>query len=90
MATLFCKWPPQDEIKAQNYNDECTIHNPDIGATWAVVRQDKHSNWTVPLMGPPWSFDGVNEVVEPPSCAALRIDAVVVEYPEWYDPEEEV
>lgn len=83
MATLFCKWPSQDQAKANAYNDECTAQNPDLGATWALVRQDQNGNWTVPLLGAPWSFDGVTPFDEPASCAALREDAVVVETPEW-------
>lgn len=83
MATLFCKWPVHDEAKAIAYNLECTAQNPDTGATWALVRQDKNENWTVPLLGPPWSFDGISEFQEPVSCAALRADAVIVETPEW-------
>ena len=29
----------------------------------------------------------VAEVAEPPSCATLRVDAVVVDFPEWPDEE---
>lgn len=83
MSTLFCKWPPTDQAKAIAYNDECTAQNPDVGSIWGNVREDKNGNWTVPLLGPPWSYDGVNVVAEPPSCALLRVDAVVVETPEW-------
>lgn len=88
MATRFCKWPPQDRAKATAYNNECTARNPDIGSTWALSREDKNGNWTVPLLGPPWSYDGVNVFAEPASCAALRVDAVIVETAEW--PEVEV
>lgn len=83
MSTLFCKWPPTEQAKAIAYNDECTVQNPDVGSVWGNVRQDKNGNWTVPLLGPPWSFDGVTTFPEPPTCAALRVDAVVVETPEW-------
>lgn len=89
MATLFCKWPAQDEAKAQAYNDECTVQNPDAGAIWSNVRLDRNGNWTVALLGPPWSFDGVVPFPEPPSCAILREAAVVVETPEWPLVEEE-
>lgn len=83
MSTLFVKFPPHAQADAIAYNDECTVHNPDVGATWGNVRVDRNGNWTVPLLGPPWSYDGVNTVPEPPSCAALRVDAVVVEASEW-------
>jgi len=83
MSTLFCKWPAPDRAKAEAYNDECTVQNPDIGATWSNVRDDRNGNWTVPLLGAPWSFDGINAFAEPSSCLALRGDAVVVENPEW-------
>jgi hypothetical protein len=92
MATLFCKWPSNDEASANAYKAECDaeyeafIANagfPEPGAIWALVREDKNGNWTVPLFGPPWAHDGVNPITEPSSCAALRVDAVVVETPEW-------
>jgi hypothetical protein len=89
MATLFCKWPEADQAKALAYNAECTAQNPDVGATWANVRQDRNNNWTVPLLGPPWSFDGVTPFPEPASCLVLRVDAVVVEAPEWPVPSED-
>lgn len=89
MSTLFCKWPPSEQGKAEAYEAECTAQNPDVGATWALVREDRNGNWTVPLLGPPWSYDGINAFPEPASCAALRVDAVVVQTPEWPEPPEE-
>jgi hypothetical protein len=95
MATLFCKWPPQDQAKALAYNAECSAQyellTSEENAVWANVRVDQNGNWTVPLLGPPWFFIAPNDFEEPASCAALRVDAVVVETPEWPTslPEEE-
>lgn len=89
MTTLFCKWPESDKAKADAYLAECNIQNPDTGATWALVRQDRNGNWTVPLLGPPWVYDGGVPFPEPETCAALRADAVVVETPEWPIPTDE-
>lgn len=89
MSTLFCKWPAADQAEAVNYNDVCGLNHPEgPEAIWANVRQDTNDNWTVPLMGPPWSFDGINPFAEPSACLAAREDAVVVENPEWPEPEE--
>lgn len=88
MSTRFCKWPPTEQAKAIAYNDECTAQSPDVGSVWGNVREDKNGNWTVPLLGPPWSYDGVNVFPEPASCAALRVDAVVVDTPEFPEVEE--
>lgn len=93
MATLFCKWTPSEQAKAVAYEAECTAQYR-IAASlpsgkWALVREDKNGNWTVPLLGPPWSWDGVSSFPEPASCLALRVDAVVVETPEWPVVEEE-
>lgn len=86
MATLFCKWPPENEAGALAYLAECNaqalaqLNEP----VWAPApRLDRNGNHTVALFGPPWSFDGVNPFPEPASCLALRVDAVVVETPEW-------
>lgn len=91
MSTLFCKWPANGQLDAEAYEAECTVEyvlmSEEIGGRWALVREDRNGNWTVPLYGPPWSFDGVSPIGEPASCAALRVDAVVVETPEW--PEED-
>lgn len=92
MATLFCKWPGNSLAAAEAYKAEADARYeeflsnagfPEPGAIWALIREDKNGNWTVPLFGPPWSHDGINPVAEPGSCAALRADAVVVETPEW-------
>jgi hypothetical protein len=87
MSTLFVKFPPTDQVAATAYNDECGVHlramTGEVDGIWGLVRVDRNGNWTVPLYGPPWSWDGVNTVAEPPSCAALRVTAVVVETPEW-------
>lgn len=91
MATLFCKWPPAEKSGADVYKAECDTQFAAItnepGGVWALVREDKNGNWTVPLFGPPWP-SAEDPVSEPPSCAALRADAVVVETPEWPEPED--
>ncbi len=90
MTTLFVKFPPTDEAKAIAYEAECSeeLHAAYPEETvWYVPRQDKNGNWTVALYGPPFKIGGV-EVSEPPSCAALRVDAVVVETPEWQEEED--
>ena len=88
MATLFCKWPPNDQTSAQAYLDECdaqlAIAIGEPGAKWAnAPREDQNGNWTVALLGPPWKWQLGTPFAEPASCAALREDAVVVETPEW-------
>jgi hypothetical protein len=101
MSTLFVKFPPDKEADALAYEAECTAHYRALNSAFAsehwgltqqdgqgpwFLRQDRNSNWTVQLFGPPWVYGG-NVVTEPASCAALRVDAVAVETPEW--PEEE-
>jgi len=87
MSTLFCKWPAADKAGADAYNAECAAQyealtsEPD--AVWAIVREDRNGNWTVPLLGPPWFYMVADDFAEPASCAALRVGAVVVETPEW-------
>lgn len=97
MATPFCKWPANDQAGANNYKAVCDAeyeaflednNAPEPGAIWALVREDKNGNWAVPLFGPPWSWDGVNAISEPAACLAARADAVVVDSPEWPEPEE--
>lgn len=97
MATLFCKWPANQKGGADTYKAVCDAAYedfldvngaPEPGAIWALVREDKNGNWTVPLFGPPWSFDGINPISEPAACLSAREDAVVVESPEWPEPEE--
>lgn len=87
MATLFCKWPPADKAKADAYNAECRdqyeLLTSEVNAIWAIVREDANGNWTVPLLGPPWFYMFENDFAEPPTCLALRGDAVVVATPEW-------
>jgi len=92
MSTLFVKHPPADQAGSIAYCNECNARYeqflsdnsaPEPGAIWYIPREDKNGNWTVALFGPPWSWDGINTVPEPASCAALRVDAVVVETPEW-------
>lgn len=92
MSTLFCKWPPENEAGAIAYKAvadaayEQMLSDegyPEPGAVWGLIRLDKNGNHTIPLFGPPWSFDGVNPITEPAACAAARVDAVVVETPEW-------
>lgn len=91
MSTKFVKWPPEQKAKADAYNAECAVqyqamlaanNQPEPGAIWAICRADRNGNWTVALYGPPWVWD-VEEVAEPTSCAALRVDGVVVDAPEW-------
>jgi len=93
MTTKFVKFPPAAQVAAQAYCDECT--NQQFAATagmetlWYVPREDRNGNWTVALYGPPYQYGmPLVEVAEPASCAALRADAVVVDTPEWPDPEE--
>lgn len=87
MSTRFVKFPPTAQADAIAYEAECRIYyrvlvsEPD--GVWGNVREDRNGNWTVPLYGPPWSWDGINTVPEPPSCAAARASGVVVETPEW-------
>ncbi len=87
MSTLFCKWPANAKANADTYNDECATQYADltseVGAIWAIVREDANGNWTVPLLGPPWFYVVEGDFVEPASCLALRGDAVVVAAPEW-------
>lgn len=87
MATLFCKWPPAEKSAADAYNDECSAQYEALtgepNAVWAIVREDKNGKWTVPLLGPPWFYIEPADFEEPPSCAALRVGALVVETPEW-------
>lgn len=91
MSTLFVRFPPTDQVDAQAYCNECNARYADLvsepGALWYIPREDKHGNWTVALFGPPWEWIIGTPVPEPSSCAALRVEAVVVETPEW--PEEE-
>lgn len=88
MSTRFCKWPPTEQAKAVAYNDECTTQSPDVGSVWGNIREDRNGNWTVPLLGPPWSFNGVSAFPEPASCALLRADAVTVYGAEFVDVDE--
>jgi hypothetical protein len=91
MATKFVKFPPEKQADALAYEAECTvqlgIYTGGMETRWALIRQDRNNNWTVPLYGPPWVWDQ-EEVAEPESCAALRVDAVVVDHPEWPEVEE--
>lgn len=85
MSTLFVKFPPNAQAKAIAYEAECTarLHETYPAETqWAVVKVDQNGNWVVPLYGPPWECGAV-VVEEPASCAALRVDGVVVATPEW-------
>jgi hypothetical protein len=92
MATKFVKFPPDQKTKADAYNDECAVHYSALvsepGGLWAIVREDRNGNWTVPLYGPPWEWVLGTPVAEPASCAVLRADAVVVDFPEWPAEEE--
>lgn len=91
MSTKFVKFPPEKQADAIAYEAECRVqlkammaanNQPEPDAIWYIPRQDRNGNWTVALYGPPWVW--LTEVVEEPaSCAALRADAVVVDYPEW-------
>lgn len=86
MSTLFVKFPPNAEAKAIAYEAECTARLVETFPTetqWAVVRVDQNGNWVVPLYGPPWEHVLGEPVPEPASCAALRVDGVVVLTPEW-------
>lgn len=86
MSTKFVKFPPEKQADAAAYCNECTAQyiamSGEVGGLWYIPRVDKNNNWTVALYGPPWIWD-VLIVEEPPSCAALRVDAVVVDTPEW-------
>ena len=95
MSTRFVKWPPEKQAEAIAYEAECRAQykimvadagTPEPDAIWYIPRQDRNGNWTVALYGPPWVWD-VAEVAEPPSCATLRVDAVIVDFPEWPDEE---
>lgn len=87
MATLFCKWPPANKAGADAYNAECRdqyeLLTSELNATWSICREDANGNWTVPLLGPPWFYIVPEDFDEPPTCLALRGDAVVVATPEW-------
>lgn len=87
MATKFCKWPPEQQVAADAYNAECAVQygilTSEDPATWAINRIDANGNWTVPLLGPPWFYIAPEDFEEPPTCAALRGNAVVVDTPEW-------
>ena len=91
MATKFAKWNPDNAAAAAAYLAEANAQYAEMtgvpGDLWSIVRLDRNGNHTVPLLGPPWVLD-VAEVEEPPSCALLRIGAVVVDFPEWPEVEE--
>lgn len=86
MANKFVKFPPEHLAKAQAYLDECNVHYRALvgepEGVWSTVRLDRNGNHTVALYGPPWIWD-TTEVPEPAECAALRVDGVVVDDPEW-------
>ena len=86
MSTKFVKWPPEQQAKAVAYEAECSVQlrimTGEPSDIWYIPREDRNGNWTVALYGPPWIWDQA-EVPEPPSCAALRVDGVVVDFPEW-------
>jgi len=94
MSTKFVKFPPEKEADAIAYEAECTAQlrllTGEVDGRWYVNpvtgapggRPDRNGNWTVALYGPPWVWN-VAEVEEPASCALLRADAVVVDFPEW-------
>jgi hypothetical protein len=87
MSTKFVKFPPEQQVAAQAYCTACSVAYSalvgEVGGIWAIIRQDKNNNWTVPLFGQPWEWVTGTPVAEPANCLALRADAVVVDTPEW-------
>lgn len=87
------KWPAADKVWADAYNAECAVRYENLtskeNAVWAVVREDAHGNWAVPLLGAPGFYSIVGDFEEPASCLGLRTEAVVVATPEWPVAEDE-
>ncbi len=86
MANHVCIFPVGKQAEALAYKAACDAHyaaNFEENGIFGYCRPDSTGDWVVPYYGPPWSFDGVTPFPEPASCLALRVDAVVVETPEW-------
>lgn len=87
MSTLFVKFPPANETGAIAYCNECNARYAELvseeNGIWYIPHEDVNGNWTIALFGPPWEWVLGVPVSEPASCAALRVDGVVVEHPEW-------
>lgn len=86
MQTKFAKWPGAEKAKADTYKAEADVQIAVIqnepGGTWTEVFEDRNGNWTCALLAAPFTVDGVTPIEEPASCAALRVDAVIVDDPE--------
>lgn len=83
-------FPATKLAEALAYKAACDAHYAatyEVGGVFAYVRPDYEGQHVVPLYGPPWNFDGITPFVEPPECAALRVDGVIHDFAIW-PPEE--
>jgi len=87
MANKVVIFPVTKLAEAEAYAAACNLHyasNFEAGGVFAYIRPDNLGQHVVPLYGPPWMHDQT-PFVEPPECAALRVDGVIHNEAIWPD-----
>ena len=89
MGNKVVIFPVERETEARAYADWTDLNSPfEPGpGAWAYVRNDVFSQWVVPYLGPPFTWDGV-EFPEPAGGEVMRVDGVLHDTAVW-PPEEE-
>lgn len=91
MANRVVIFPTVKLAQAQNYAEGCNAHYAaefEPGGAFAYLRQDNEGQHVVPYYGPPWSFYGTTEFMEPTELVALRADGVIHDFAIWPAEEE--
>lgn len=82
MANRQIVWPAGKEDERDAYADEADVQwkiiTSDPTGIWTYRREDAFGQPYCAFLGPPQVYDG-NVIVEPPSCAALRENGVIVD-----------
>ncbi|NJL06861.1 MAG: hypothetical protein HC900_00305 [Methylacidiphilales bacterium] len=86
MPNTVIIFPENRRAEAEAYAAACDVvwqRDYEPGGICSYVRLDAFGQWVTPYYGPPYSWDGVNVISEPPELVPLRAEGVMHERPVW-------